>query len=154
MIWFDVSSSVLRDYDAESDRKDGVENFYRINHINQTYDFVRRSPQPQNSSDSEQFFSFCQRNESILGLWFLCTRWRKWERSTAGWTGCKWAYGNAVNFSMMLLMKVILTWMSLRSSTCCRQLRPSEKTILTRIGCTSLPLSMVNSLLHLLKSYE
>ncbi|CBI36013.3 hypothetical protein AAG906_029438 [Vitis piasezkii] len=32
----------FRDYDAESDRKDGVENFYRINHINQTYDFVKK----------------------------------------------------------------------------------------------------------------
>lgn len=32
----------FRDYDAESTRQEGVENFYRINHINQTYDFVRR----------------------------------------------------------------------------------------------------------------
>lgn len=30
-----------RDYHAESERQLGVENFYRINHINQTYDFVR-----------------------------------------------------------------------------------------------------------------
>lgn len=32
----------FRDYHVESERQQGVENFYRINHINQTYDFVRR----------------------------------------------------------------------------------------------------------------
>ncbi|KAG6395758.1 hypothetical protein SASPL_141882 [Salvia splendens] len=32
----------FRDYDAESERQEGVENFYRTNHINQTYDFVKR----------------------------------------------------------------------------------------------------------------
>ncbi|XP_051148159.1 inositol oxygenase 1-like isoform X2 [Andrographis paniculata] len=32
----------FRDYDAESERRQGVENFYRINHINQTVDFVRK----------------------------------------------------------------------------------------------------------------
>ncbi|XP_059644614.1 inositol oxygenase 1-like [Cornus florida] len=32
----------FRDYDAESERQQGVENFYRTNHINQTYDFVKR----------------------------------------------------------------------------------------------------------------
>uniref|UniRef100_A0A251SVL0 Inositol oxygenase n=1 Tax=Helianthus annuus TaxID=4232 RepID=A0A251SVL0_HELAN len=31
----------FRDYDVESERKQGVENFYRVNHINQTVDFVR-----------------------------------------------------------------------------------------------------------------
>ncbi|XP_059641063.1 inositol oxygenase 1-like [Cornus florida] len=31
----------FRDYNAESERQEGVENFYRINHINQTYDFVK-----------------------------------------------------------------------------------------------------------------
>lgn len=29
-----------RDYDVESTRQKSVEEFYRINHINQTYDFV------------------------------------------------------------------------------------------------------------------
>ncbi|PKI62292.1 hypothetical protein CRG98_017293, partial [Punica granatum] len=29
----------FRNYDAESARQDGVENFYGTNHINQTYDF-------------------------------------------------------------------------------------------------------------------
>ncbi|KAI6690108.1 hypothetical protein NL676_026936 [Syzygium grande] len=32
----------FRAYDAESERQSGVENFYRINHISQTYDFVQR----------------------------------------------------------------------------------------------------------------
>ncbi|KAG2722818.1 hypothetical protein I3760_02G144500 [Carya illinoinensis] len=32
----------FRDYDAESQRQEGVENFYRTNHINQTYDFVKK----------------------------------------------------------------------------------------------------------------
>ncbi|XP_030525369.2 inositol oxygenase 1-like isoform X2 [Rhodamnia argentea] len=32
----------FRAYDAESQRQAGVENFYRINHISQTYDFVQR----------------------------------------------------------------------------------------------------------------
>ncbi|XP_022885093.1 inositol oxygenase 1-like isoform X1 [Olea europaea var. sylvestris] len=32
----------FRDYEAESERQGGVENFYKINHINQTYDFVKK----------------------------------------------------------------------------------------------------------------
>ncbi|KAG0498199.1 hypothetical protein HPP92_002890 [Vanilla planifolia] len=32
----------FRDYDAESERKKAVEEFYRMNHINQSYDFVKR----------------------------------------------------------------------------------------------------------------
>ncbi|XP_062155829.1 inositol oxygenase 1-like isoform X2 [Alnus glutinosa] len=32
----------FRAYDAESERQQGVENFYRINHINQTYGFVKK----------------------------------------------------------------------------------------------------------------
>lgn len=32
----------FRDYDAETERQEGVELFYRINHINMTYDFVKR----------------------------------------------------------------------------------------------------------------
>ncbi|KAF2323503.1 hypothetical protein GH714_035813 [Hevea brasiliensis] len=32
----------FRNYDAEGERQQGVENFYRINHISQTYDFVKR----------------------------------------------------------------------------------------------------------------
>ena len=29
-----------RDYEKESERQAGVEEFYRINHINQSYDYV------------------------------------------------------------------------------------------------------------------
>ncbi|KAL7605336.1 hypothetical protein Lser_V15G17997 [Lactuca serriola] len=32
----------FRDYDVESERQKSVENFYRLNHINQTVDFVKR----------------------------------------------------------------------------------------------------------------
>ncbi|KAK9054733.1 hypothetical protein SSX86_025812 [Deinandra increscens subsp. villosa] len=32
----------FRDYDVESERQQGVENFYRVNHINQTVDFVKK----------------------------------------------------------------------------------------------------------------
>ncbi|CAA2978554.1 inositol oxygenase 1-like [Olea europaea subsp. europaea] len=32
----------FRDYEAESERQQGVENFYKIIHINQTYDFVKK----------------------------------------------------------------------------------------------------------------
>ncbi|XP_047147866.1 inositol oxygenase 2-like isoform X2 [Vigna umbellata] len=32
----------FRDYEAESERQKGVEEFYRLQHINQTYDFVKR----------------------------------------------------------------------------------------------------------------
>nr|CAD1822196.1 unnamed protein product [Ananas comosus var. bracteatus] len=32
----------FRNYDAESERKKTVEEFYRVNHINQTYDFVKK----------------------------------------------------------------------------------------------------------------
>ncbi|KAL8498200.1 hypothetical protein ACS0TY_021506 [Phlomoides rotata] len=32
----------FRDYNAESERQKGVEEFYRLQHINQTYDYVKR----------------------------------------------------------------------------------------------------------------
>ncbi|XP_028107342.1 uncharacterized protein LOC114306321 [Camellia sinensis] len=32
----------FRDYDAKSERQQTVEEFYRVNHINQTYDFVHK----------------------------------------------------------------------------------------------------------------
>ncbi|KAL6585103.1 Inositol oxygenase 1 [Orobanche minor] len=32
----------FRDYDAESERQEGVEVFYKTNHINQTYEFVKK----------------------------------------------------------------------------------------------------------------
>lgn len=34
------SGNTFRDYIAESERRDDVEEFYRNNHINQCYDFV------------------------------------------------------------------------------------------------------------------
>ncbi|KAK3130652.1 hypothetical protein QOZ80_6BG0496160 [Eleusine coracana subsp. coracana] len=34
--------NTFRDYDAESERKKTVEEFYRVNHLNQTYEFVSR----------------------------------------------------------------------------------------------------------------
>ncbi|EAZ37359.1 hypothetical protein OsJ_21699 [Oryza sativa Japonica Group] len=34
--------NAFRNYEAESERKETVEEFYRVNHFNQTYDFVRR----------------------------------------------------------------------------------------------------------------
>jgi inositol oxygenase len=33
---------LFRDYDAESERQKTVEEFYRLQHINQTYDFVSK----------------------------------------------------------------------------------------------------------------
>ncbi|KAL0319331.1 UNVERIFIED_CONTAM: Inositol oxygenase 1 [Sesamum angustifolium] len=38
----DQEPLLWEDYDAESERQAGVETFYKINHINQTYDFVKR----------------------------------------------------------------------------------------------------------------
>jgi len=70
-------------------------------------------------------------------------RSRRWGKNIADWTRQRWAYGNAVSFSMTLWTKVILTWMSHKSCTCCSQLKQSEKTTLTKIGCTWLHLSMV-----------
>ncbi|KAK4375398.1 hypothetical protein RND71_006075 [Anisodus tanguticus] len=32
----------FRDYNVESSRQEEVETFYRINHLNQTYDYVRK----------------------------------------------------------------------------------------------------------------
>uniref|UniRef100_A0A251SX95 Inositol oxygenase n=1 Tax=Helianthus annuus TaxID=4232 RepID=A0A251SX95_HELAN len=37
-----LMATILGDYDVESERKQGVENFYRVNHINQTVDFVKK----------------------------------------------------------------------------------------------------------------
>ncbi|CAL5346820.1 unnamed protein product [Camellia sinensis] len=45
----------FRDYDAKSERQQTVEEFYRVNHINQTYDFSgfetpNEAPPPQQST--------------------------------------------------------------------------------------------------------
>ncbi|KAL0401438.1 UNVERIFIED_CONTAM: putative inositol oxygenase [Sesamum latifolium] len=41
----------FRDYDAESERKERVEELYRLSHINQTYDFVKRMREAYSSLD-------------------------------------------------------------------------------------------------------
>ncbi|KAL0317194.1 UNVERIFIED_CONTAM: Inositol oxygenase 1 [Sesamum angustifolium] len=41
----------FRDYDAESERKERVEELYRLSHINQTYDFVKRMREAYSSFD-------------------------------------------------------------------------------------------------------
>ncbi|CAH1431976.1 unnamed protein product [Lactuca virosa] len=37
----------FRDYDVESERQKQVEEFYRMNHINQTYEFVKKMREEQ-----------------------------------------------------------------------------------------------------------
>lgn len=37
---YEIISCKCRDYDVSSERRDGVEEFYRINHIYQSVDFV------------------------------------------------------------------------------------------------------------------
>lgn len=66
-----------------------------------------------------------------------------WERNTGSWTEPRWVFGNAVSFSMSLSMRVILTWTSLRSNICFRQLKPSEKITLMKTGSIWPVLSMV-----------
>lgn len=41
--WFGGFEISGRDYEAESERQKGVEEFYRLQHINQTYDFVSKA---------------------------------------------------------------------------------------------------------------
>lgn len=50
-----------RDYDFESERQKGVEEFYRTQHINQTYDFVSKLP-----SGYHHFYS---NNNHIIPFW-------------------------------------------------------------------------------------
>ncbi|KAE8700678.1 Inositol oxygenase 4 [Hibiscus syriacus] len=51
----------FRDYDVESERQQGVENFYRINHISQTYDFVKRMRE-----------EYGKLNKMEMGIWECC----------------------------------------------------------------------------------
>nr|AFK45472.1 unknown [Lotus japonicus] len=44
----------FRNYDAESERKKGVEEFYRLQHINQTYDFVKRTREEYKKLDKAE----------------------------------------------------------------------------------------------------
>lgn len=51
----------FRDYEADSERQEGVENFYRINHINQTYDFVKRMRE-----------EYSRLNRMEMSIWECC----------------------------------------------------------------------------------
>ena len=54
-----------RDYDAKSERQQTVEEFYRVNHINQTYDFV------SSLLFSNFFFHYC--------FCFYMGFWKQWQ---------------------------------------------------------------------------
>ncbi|KAJ1421037.1 Inositol oxygenase [Sesbania bispinosa] len=51
----------FRNYDAESERQKGVEEFYRLQHINQTYDFVKRMREEYGKLDKVE-----------MGIWECC----------------------------------------------------------------------------------
>ncbi|XP_021294240.1 inositol oxygenase 1-like [Herrania umbratica] len=51
----------FRDYHVESERQQGVENFYQTNHINQTYDFVKRMRE-----------DYGKLNKVEMGIWECC----------------------------------------------------------------------------------
>ncbi|KAI8531019.1 hypothetical protein RHMOL_Rhmol11G0105200 [Rhododendron molle] len=50
-----------RDYDKESERRAGVENFYKTNHINQTYQFAKKK--------KEQYGKL---NKAEMSIWECC----------------------------------------------------------------------------------
>ncbi|XP_052170436.1 inositol oxygenase 1-like [Diospyros lotus] len=51
----------FRDYDNESERRAGVENFYKTNHLNQTYKFVKEKKE-----------EFGKLNKVEMGIWECC----------------------------------------------------------------------------------
>ncbi|KAL1364206.1 hypothetical protein HN51_012369 [Arachis hypogaea] len=51
----------FRDYDAESERQKGVEEFYKLQHINQTYDFVKKMREHYGKLDKAE-----------MGIWECC----------------------------------------------------------------------------------
>ncbi|KAL9306135.1 unnamed protein product [Arabidopsis thaliana] len=51
----------FRDYDAESERRRGVEEFYRVNHIGQTVDFVRKMRE-----------EYGKLNRTEMSIWECC----------------------------------------------------------------------------------
>ncbi|KAF5458926.1 hypothetical protein F2P56_022919 [Juglans regia] len=51
----------FRDYNAESTRQSTVEEFYRLQHINQTYDFVKRKRE-----------EYTKLNRMEMGIWECC----------------------------------------------------------------------------------
>ncbi|KAL9329009.1 hypothetical protein ACSQ67_004012 [Phaseolus vulgaris] len=51
----------FRDYDIESERQKGVEEFYRLQHINRTYDFAKRMREIYVTLDKAE-----------MGIWECC----------------------------------------------------------------------------------
>jgi len=51
----------FRNYDAESERKDSVEEFYRMNHIHQTYEFVKKMRE-----------EYSELNKADMSIWECC----------------------------------------------------------------------------------
>ncbi|XP_008805675.2 probable inositol oxygenase [Phoenix dactylifera] len=51
----------FRNYEAESERKDSVEEFYRINHIHQTYEFVKKMRE-----------EYSKLNKADMSIWECC----------------------------------------------------------------------------------
>ncbi|KAJ1438013.1 Inositol oxygenase [Sesbania bispinosa] len=54
----------FRDYDAESERQKGVEEFYRLQHINQTYGFVSKVKRMREE--------YQKLNKAEMGIWECC----------------------------------------------------------------------------------
>ncbi|KAI4347036.1 hypothetical protein L6164_007885 [Bauhinia variegata] len=52
---------IFRDYNADSERREGVEKFYRLQHINQTYDFVKRMREEYRKLEKGE-----------MGIWECC----------------------------------------------------------------------------------
>ncbi|KAL5978247.1 hypothetical protein ACLOJK_029364 [Asimina triloba] len=51
----------FRDYEKESDRRDGVEDFYTKNHINQTYEFAKKQKEEYGKLD-----------KAVMSIWECC----------------------------------------------------------------------------------
>ncbi|KAM6585225.1 hypothetical protein CsatB_012227 [Cannabis sativa] len=51
----------FRDYEVEGERQPGVENFYRINHLNQTFDFVKKMRE-----------EYSKLNRMEMSIWECC----------------------------------------------------------------------------------
>ncbi|KAL6006026.1 hypothetical protein ACLOJK_040071 [Asimina triloba] len=51
----------FRDYEKESERKDSVAEFYRQNHINQTYEFAKKNKE-----------EYSKLNRAVMSIWECC----------------------------------------------------------------------------------
>ncbi|CAN4100120.1 unnamed protein product [Withania somnifera] len=51
----------FRDYIVESARQEGVETFYRINHLNQTYDYVKKMRE-----------EYAKLDKAVMSIWECC----------------------------------------------------------------------------------